>query len=120
MSNSLEEQPWQNVSHRRKKNKQLGIFATPKTLFVGSRQYPVWEITSSGKAAIYFERVHYEGYRPIGSTTFNIGTSHVTVCDPVVYTHIPRVLLEADGFFAHNSWYEPDPTYQRKFMNVFL
>ena len=79
-----------------------------------SQDIPVWEITSHNGHKIYYERLHYRGFLPIGlKDSFKLGNTHVSVCDNVRTPggHMPLVLRAKDGFLAPSSWYERDPNY---------
>jgi len=88
----------------------------PKLVYspLKSQDLPVWEITSHNGHKIYYERLHYRGFKPIGlKDSFKLGNTHISVCDNVRTPggNMPLVLRVRDGFIAPASWYERDPTY---------
>jgi hypothetical protein len=79
-------------------------------------QIPVWEITDKKGRKLYYERMHREGYRPVGcvSSTIQPDGGMVNVVESVGRLGTRPdgrkreifVLKEADGFEAQASWYE--------------
>ena len=79
-------------------------------------QVPVWEITDKRGRKLWYERVHRDGYRPIGCTSSTIqpdgGMINVVESVTKLGTRPDGrereifVLKEEDGFEAPMSWYE--------------
>lgn len=86
----------------------------PKLLFCSQKhcQIPVWEIVTKEGDCIYYERVHREGLRPVGTIhDFHIGDTSVDVigCVKVGRNQRVQVLKERNGYHAPESWYESIP-----------
>lgn len=76
-----------------------------------ARQIPVWEIVTPRGKHYYYERVHYDGYIPIGvQGTLNFGGATWSVCSLVRYNpkSPPEILRVEDGYIAPMGWYKKD------------
>lgn len=84
----------------------------PKLFFCEKKhcQIPVWEIITEKGKAIYYERLHHDGYYPIGTIgSIVIGDTNIT-CVDVVKSNRPIIILTVkDGYDAPLSWYEQIP-----------
>lgn len=97
---------------------------TPKLLF--SRKMaaylPVWEIVDEEKdTTVYYERVHHDGYIPIGCLdTFVLNGYTACSFETVkrVKGKVPYVYMVADGFHVPASWYRKDPLLKSKTLTV--
>lgn len=88
----------------------------PKLLYcpVKHGEIPVWEVTSHNGSKIYYERLRYDGLRPIGVlSSSKLGKTTIEEYDVVKTTrgYTPKVLKAKDGYVVPMSWYEKDPFY---------
>jgi hypothetical protein len=86
---------------------------TPKLFYCRkeARQIPVWEIVNPKGHRYYYERVHIDGYIPIGiQDTFKLGGINCSVCSLVRYNRKspPEILRVDDGYRAPMGWYRKD------------
>lgn len=82
----------------------------PKRLYSPEKggDLPVWEIRTRTGRCIYYERLHHDGYKPVGLLDqFMWGDTLFSVAGTVNEQNVqPQIHKCVDGYVAPMSWYQ--------------